>query len=54
MLDEVMGAYEELRNAASQDRFGVPYSALEQNSVQQDEIRELYPKRISIAEPDEG
>lgn len=54
MLDEVMGAYAELLNLASQDRFGVPYSALEQNSVQQDEIREMYPKRISIAEPDEG
>jgi biopolymer transport protein ExbD len=54
MLDEVMGAYEELRNAASQDRFGVPYSSLEQNSVQQEEIRNMYPKRISIAEPDEG
>lgn len=54
MLDEVMGAYAELRNVASQQRFGVPFSALEQNSVQRDEIQEMYPKRISIAEPDEG
>jgi biopolymer transport protein ExbD len=54
MLDEVMGAYNELRHAASMDRFGVPYSALEDDSVQQEQIRELYPKRISIAEPDEG
>ncbi|CAN5309052.1 biopolymer transporter ExbD [soil metagenome] len=54
MIDEVMGAYAELRNQASQERFGVPYSSLEQNSVRQDEIRDLYPKRISIAEPDEG
>ncbi len=54
MLDEVMGAYEELRHQASMDRFGVPYSSLEDNSVQKDEIREMYPKRISIAEPDEG
>jgi biopolymer transport protein ExbD len=54
MLDEVMGAYNELRNQASMERFGVPYSALEEDSVQQEQIRELYPKRISIAEPDEG
>ncbi|REL33573.1 biopolymer transporter ExbD [Rhodohalobacter sp. SW132] len=54
MLDEVMGAYAELRNVASQNRFGVPYSALEDDSVQQDEIRDMYPRRISIAEPDEG
>lgn len=54
MLDEVMGAYIELRNVASQDRFGVPYSALEEDSAQQQEIRDMYPRRISIAEPDEG
>ncbi len=54
MLDEVMGAYAELRNQASQARFGVPYDSLEDDSVEQDEINELFPKRISIAEPDEG
>ncbi len=54
MLDEVMGAYEELRNVAAQERFGVPYSSLEQGSVQREEIQEMYPKKISIAEPDEG
>ncbi|MFO7799576.1 ExbD/TolR family protein [Rhodohalobacter sp.] len=54
MLDEVMGAYAELRNQASMDRFGVPYSSLEENSEREAEIRELYPKKISIAEPDEG
>jgi biopolymer transport protein ExbD len=54
MLDEVMGAYAELRHAASMDRFGVPFSSLEDNSVEQDEIQEMYPKKISIAEPDEG
>lgn len=54
MLDEVMGAYNDLRNQASMERFGVPNSALEEDSVQQEQIRELYPKRISIAEPDEG
>lgn len=54
MLDEVMGAYRTLRNQASQDRFGVPYASLEENSPEQEQIQELYPKRISIAEPDEG
>ncbi len=54
MLDEVMGAYEELRNAASQNEFGVPYSSLEQGSPQRETIQEMYPKQISIAEPDEG
>lgn len=54
MLDEVMGAYNELRHRASMERFGVPYTSLEEDSIQQEQIRELYPKRISIAEPDEG
>jgi len=54
MLDEVMGAYAELRNQASMDRFGVPYTSLEDNSEREAEIREVYPKKISIAEPDEG
>lgn len=54
MLDEVMGAYAELRNQASMDRFGVPYSSLEDNSERKAEIQDMYPKKISIAEPDEG
>ncbi len=54
MIDEVMGAYNTLRNQASMEQYGVPYSSLEEDSVQQEQIRELYPKQISIAEPDEG
>ncbi|WP_234572674.1 ExbD/TolR family protein [Rhodohalobacter sp. 614A] len=54
MLDEVMGAYAELRHTASMERFGVPYTSLEDQTVEQEEIQELYPKKISIAEPDEG
>lgn len=54
MLDEVMGAYQELRNAASMERFGVPFNDLEQNSEQREEIQNMYPKKISIAEPDAG
>lgn len=54
MIDEVMGAYEELRHQASMERFGVPFSSLEQGSERRAEIQEAYPKKISIAEPDEG
>lgn len=54
MLDEVMGAYAELRNQASMERYGVPFDSFEDNTVEQEEIQELYPKKISIAEPDEG
>ncbi|MDX1640959.1 MAG: biopolymer transporter ExbD [Balneolaceae bacterium] len=54
MLDEVMGAYAELRNTVSMERFGVPYSSLDDNTVEQEEIEDTIPKRISIAEPDEG
>lgn len=54
MLDEVMGAYNDLRNEASQSEFGVPYAELEDESDEQQEVRDIYPKKISIAEPDEG
>ena len=52
MLDEVMAAYKDLRDAASRSNYGVPYDALVDDSPQQDQIRETYPKKISIAEPD--
>lgn len=54
MLDEVMGAYNELRNQAAQERFGRNYSQLDEDSPEFEEIKDLYPKKISIAEPDEG
>lgn len=54
MLDEVMGAYAELRNQASMERYGVPFDSFDDNTVEQEEIQNLYPKKISIAEPDEG
>ena len=52
MLDEVMGAYKDLRDAASRSNYGVPYDALADDSPQQDQIRDMYPKKVSIAEPD--
>lgn len=54
MLDEVMGAYKELRNQASLARYGVKYDQLEEDSERQKTIKEMYPKKISIAEPDKG
>ncbi len=54
MLDEVMAAYSELRDDAAQNRFGIPFSSLDEKSQQRLEISEQYPKRISISPPDEG
>lgn len=53
MLDEVMGAYAELRNQASQAQFGKNYEQLEDESKQQQQIQDMYPKKISIAEPNQ-
>ncbi len=54
MLDEVMGAYADLRNQASQARFGKNFKQLGEDSPEREEISNLYPKKISIAEPDQG
>ncbi len=53
MLDEVMGAYAELRNQEAQQRFGVNYSQLEDESDEQKAVQDAFPKKISIAEPNE-
>jgi len=52
MLDEVMSAYKDLRDAASRSNYGVEYARLVENSPQQEQIKDMYPKKISIAEPD--
>jgi len=52
VIREASAAYNELRDRASYERFGVPFSALAPDSEQQTEIRDLYPKRISAAEPE--
>lgn len=53
MLDEVMGAYTELRNQAAQAKFGRNYGQLEEGSEQKQAIKDTYPKKISIAEPNQ-
>lgn len=55
MLDEVIGAYNELRDEASMELYGVPIGRLDERSPEYEKIaRDMYPKKISIAEPDEG
>jgi biopolymer transport protein ExbD len=49
MLDEVMGAYADIRNQAAQQEFGKNYGQL--SDEQQEKVNDLYPKKISIAEP---
>ena len=49
MLDEVMGAYRELRDAASRANYGVEFNALKPESTQRELIQDMYPKKISIA-----
>jgi len=52
MLDEVMGAYRELRNERALAETGTPYEQLGEEN--QKAINEALPKKISIAEPDKG
>ena len=54
MLDRVIGAYKEIRNAASLREYGKPFEALEEGSEAQEAIEDMFPKQISIAEPAES
>jgi biopolymer transport protein ExbD len=49
--NEIVGAYNELRNGLAQKKFGRPFNQC--TSQQQDAIRKYYPQRISETEPDE-
>ncbi|HCD52712.1 MAG TPA: biopolymer transporter ExbD [Balneolaceae bacterium] len=50
MLDEVMAAYSELRNEAALQKFGSTYDQLGEGGPQKSHIKEMYPKRLSIAQ----
>ncbi len=55
MLDEVIGAYRQLRDEASMREFGIPYRQYNARVSREDNvIREMYPQNISLAEPDPG
>lgn len=47
--NELVAAYNELRNETAEAKWGKPYADL--NSEQQDAIRDIYPQAISEAEP---
>jgi biopolymer transport protein ExbD len=47
--NELVAAYNELRNSASLNKFGERFSDL--NKIQQKEIKKMYPQKISEAEP---
>lgn len=47
--NELVAAYSELRNELSQDKFGKPFEEL--NEQQQKVVQEVYPQKISEAEP---
>lgn len=53
MLDEVMGAYKELRDEASIGMHGREYSKLKKDSPEQKFIKSMYAKKISIADSEE-
>lgn len=50
-LEKVLSVYRELRNQESMNLFGKPYTELEEGSKQQEKIKDIYPKKISIREP---
>lgn len=56
VLDELKSAYAELRNEAARQQFGVDYATYKARLGEEDvdEIAELYPVKISLAEPDPG
>ena len=57
VLDEIKMAYLEIRNNEARSRFGVTDYATYRSLLgedEEDQIREDYPQRISIAEPDPG
>ena len=52
MLDEVKGAYKDLRDQESRARFGKEFDNL--GDADKSVIKDVYPLKISEAEPDEG
>lgn len=52
MLDEVKGAYKELRNKEARRRYGQTFDKL--NKEEKSIVGDVYPLKISEAEPDQG
>lgn len=47
--NELAAAYNELRNELAQRRYGIPYDELPE--AKQDKVQDMYPQKISEAEP---
>lgn len=47
--NELVAAYNELRNELAMEKFGLPYEDLTED--QEDAVQDVYPQRISEAEP---
>ncbi len=54
VMDEVKGAYNQLRDNLSRQEYGVSYDALPDKGEKQKQIQTEYPEKISEAEPDKG
>lgn len=52
-LGEILAAYDDLRDEASMNRFGVPFNSLKADSNEREMILGQYPKRIAAAEPNQ-
>lgn len=54
LLEEVTEAYRELREEASINEYGMPFSSLGENSTEAEAIKEKFPMKISIRPPDQS
>lgn len=54
LIEEVKSAYNELRDDAARNQFGMPFSSLGADSYEREVITEMYPMKISIREPDKN
>ncbi|HKJ31557.1 MAG TPA: biopolymer transporter ExbD [Balneolales bacterium] len=54
MLDEVKGAYHDLRNSRSRQLYGKPFDELKDGSSKKKAIKKYFPEKISEAEPNKS
>lgn len=52
LLNEVRIAYDELRNQAAQNKYGMNFSSLDDNSSEKEKIRKMYPGKLSVIPPE--
>ncbi len=54
VMDQITGAYDQLRDNLSRQLYGVPYKSLPNDSEKQEHIKKAIPENLSEAEPDKG